>query len=98
MSGIASYSDVENIPQKFTYRSETLAALDLTKDMLMLDDSSSDITLICDGEKFPAHRTILGARSDVFAAMFQHNGTKEAETNQVLIEDSDPKTLERFLQ
>ena len=101
MSAITSYSDVEKIPAEsltFTYRSETLAALDLKKDMIKLEDCSSDVTLICNGKKFPAHKAVLAARSDVFAAMFQHKGTKESETNQVLIEDTDPKTLKRFIQ
>ena len=101
VSATTSYSDADKIPGEsltFAYRSETLAALDLKKDMLKLDDSTSDVTLICDGEKFLAHKVVLAARSDVFSAMFQHDGTKEAESNQVLIEDTDPKTLERFLQ
>ena len=99
VSATTSYDDAEIIPRSsLTHRSDTLAALDLMKDVLNLDDISADVTLICDDVKFPAHKTILGARSDVFSAMFQHNGTQEAETNRVKIEDTDPKTVKRFLQ
>lgn len=58
----------------------------------------ADITLICDEKRFPAHRAILAARSDVFAANFQHHNTKEAATDEVNIDDTDPVTLKRFLR
>ena len=37
--------------------------------------ATSDVTLVCgDGGRVPAHRLMLAARSDVFAAMFRHKG------------------------
>ena len=51
---------------------------------------------ICDRE-FPAHKTILAARSEVFAAMFQ-NPTKENLTNQIKIEDIEPEVFYALLR
>ena len=59
---------------------------------------SADISLTCEGKTFPAHKAILAARSDVFAAMFQHSTTREAVANEVHIEDFDSGTVERFLR
>lgn len=59
---------------------------------------SADISLMCEGKTFPAHKAILAARSDVFAAMFQHSTTREAVANEVHIEDFDSATVERFLR
>lgn len=39
-------------------------------DCLLFDDATSDITLLVQDERLPAHRAILGARSPVFKAMF----------------------------
>ena len=60
-------------------------------------ESTADITLICQEKMFPAHKTILAARSDVFAAMFNHSNTEEGRSNEVKIEDTDPDTLARLL-
>ena len=76
------------------------SATDLANSILAIqrnEEQTSDITLICDNRQFPAHKFILAARSDVFAAMFRHSNTKEAATNEVMIKDTDPDTLERFL-
>ena len=59
---------------------------------------SSDVTLVCNDVRFPVHKTILEARSDVFAAMFQHEGTKEAATKEVEISDVDAPTLKKFVK
>ena len=59
---------------------------------------SADVTLMCEGERFPAHKVILAARSDVFSAMFQYKNTKEAETNLVEIEDANSTTVKNFLR
>ena len=59
---------------------------------------SSDVTLVCNDVRFPVHKTILEARSDVFAAMFQHEGTKESTTKEVEISDFDAPTLRKFVK
>lgn len=58
----------------------------------------SDVTLICGEKRFSCHKFILSARSDVFKAMFSHENTKEGQTNQVEITDTDPDTLEQLLK
>ena len=44
-----------------------------------------------------AHKMVLSARSDVFAALFSHKGTKEDESGEVHIEDCDHEAMEMFL-
>ena len=51
---------------------------------------------ICERE-FPAHKNILAARSEVFAAMFQYP-TKENLTNQIKIEDIEPEAFHALLR
>ena len=64
----------------------------------------ADVTLVCrepgteKEERFPAHRTILAARSDVFGMILQQKNSKEEATKEVMIEDTDPATLKRFLR
>ena len=47
----------------------------------------SDIILVVKGKEFPVHKAILSARSPVFAAMFEHEDTKEANEGKVEITD-----------
>ena len=77
-----SVSDLANSISTFAEKGERMA----------------DITLLCGEKRFPVHKVILAARSDVFATMFQHTDTEEARTNEVRIEDTDPETLSRFLR
>jgi len=72
---------------------------DLKKDMAALrkNSESADVTLVCNGKLFWAHKLILSARSDVFSALFSHKGTKEDESGEVHIEDCDPEAMELFL-
>jgi len=58
----------------------------------------SDVTLICGDKRFPCHKFMLSARSDVFKAMFSHENTKEGQTNEVEIKDTEPETLEQLLK
>ena len=47
--------------------------------------------------RFPAHKSILAARSDVFDAMFQHP-LREKLTNQILREDIEPEVFQEWLR
>jgi speckle-type POZ protein len=57
----------------------------------------SDVNFNVGGREFPAHKSILAARSQYFAAMFQHP-MKENSTNQVKIEDIDPEVFDQLLR
>ena len=85
---------------------EILGNMDKTTNSLSKDiqnlrkrgEHPADVTILCQGQQFPSHKLILAARSDVFSAMFQHDDTKEAQTKQVHLEDTDPETVKTFLQ
>jgi len=57
----------------------------------------TDVEMLVGEESFGAHRSLLSARSPVFAAMFA-SGMKEAETGQIRIEDVDHETFKHFLK
>ena len=72
---------------------------DLKRDIAAMrkKSESADVKLICNGKHFWAHKFILSARSDVFAALFSHKGTKEDISGEVHIEDCDHEAMEMFL-
>ena len=72
---------------------------DLKSDIAALrkKTETADVKLICNGKHFLAHKLILSARSDVFAAMFSHRGTTEDESGEVHIDVCDHKVMEMFL-
>ena len=72
---------------------------DLKRDMAALRKNieTADVKLICNGKLFMAHKAVLSARSDVFAALFRHKGTKEDVSGQIHIEDCDHEAMEMFL-
>ena len=57
----------------------------------------TDVEFLVGEEAFGAHRSLLSARSPVFAAMFA-SGMKEAETGKVRIEDVDARTFQNLLK
>ena len=57
----------------------------------------SDVNFKVRGREFPAHKLILSARSEVFAAMFQHP-MEENSTNKIKIDDIDPDVFQEFLR
>ena len=76
------------------------SATDLATSILAMQNKEKetcDVTLICDNRQFPAHKFVLAARSNVFEAMFRQD-MKEASTNEVKIQDTDPDTLQHFLR
>ncbi len=52
----------------------------------------TDVTLICGGVEFPAHKLLLSAASDYFSAMFT-SGMVEAERDRVEIHGMEPGAL-----
>ena len=57
----------------------------------------ADVTIVADGVRYPSHKAILSARSEVFAAMFTHEDTLESQQKEVVIKDIDKQTMEMFL-
>jgi len=57
----------------------------------------TDVEFLVGVEAFGAHRSLLSARSPVFASMFA-SGMKETKTGKVCIEDVDPTTFQQFLK
>jgi len=57
----------------------------------------TDFVFLVGSTSFPAHRSLLAARSPVFAAML-NSGLEEARTGQVQINDTDPETFALFLR
>ena len=72
---------------------------DLKRDIAALrkKTDTADVKLICNGRPFLAHKFILSARSDVFAAMFSHKDTKEDKSGEVHINDCDHEAMEIFI-
>jgi speckle-type POZ protein len=64
---------------------------------LFNDMSFSDVSFNIGGREFPAHKIILAARSEVFAAMFKHP-MREQSTNQIKIEDIEPEVFQEMLR
>ncbi|KAL1377864.1 hypothetical protein pipiens_004113 [Culex pipiens pipiens] len=55
-----------------------------------------DVTILVAGQRFPAHKCILSARSSVFSAMFEHP-MQETIENCVSIDDVEPPVIEALL-
>jgi speckle-type POZ protein len=64
---------------------------------LLERETTSDVHFIVQNQKIPAHKTILVARSPVFAAMFQ-NEMQEKSSNEVVVTDMEPDALKLMLQ
>ena len=66
---------------------------------LRLNSQLTDITLVTtvDGREFSAHKSILAARSVVFAAMFSHEELEESQKNQVEVPDFSGEVMEAML-
>ncbi|XP_044010259.1 speckle-type POZ protein-like A [Aphidius gifuensis] len=64
---------------------------------LLLYKKSADVTIRVGQKSFHAIKSILGIRSPVFAAMFNHEYLKENKNNEVVIEDIDEGVFKEFL-
>ncbi|CAB4062476.1 SPOP [Lepeophtheirus salmonis] len=57
----------------------------------------ADVTLACQGREFKCHKALLTARSQVFAAMFEHD-MEESKHNRVEVKDVDPDVMADMLR
>lgn len=64
---------------------------------LFTNEELCDITLDVKDKKFKAHKTIIAARSPVFAEMLKDK-TLEKETGVISIPDCDPDSFKEFLR
>ena len=64
---------------------------------LLKKETISDVHFIVKNLKIPAHKTILVARSPVFAAVFQ-NEMQENSSNEVVVTDMEPDAFKEMLQ
>ena len=55
-----------------------------------------DVVLIAGTRRIPAHRLVLSAASDYFAAMFMNN-VRESTMDEVEIKDVDPDALDSLI-
>ena len=71
----------------------------LSEDLGNLFDSAqfADVTLACNGREFQCHKAILTSRSQVLAAMFEHD-MKERMNNRVEVKDMDPEVMAEMLR
>ncbi|CAD5232091.1 unnamed protein product [Bursaphelenchus xylophilus] len=63
---------------------------------LYLSPDCSDVTLIVEERRFPAHKTILSCRSEYFRAMF-FGGMKEGKDAEVVLHETSPAAFEILL-
>ena len=63
---------------------------------LLLDESYSDVEIKCGERKFPCHKIILSARSQVFRAMFQAD-MEENRSGKIEIKDYSPDVIKTLL-
>ncbi|XP_073814361.1 speckle-type POZ protein-like [Musca autumnalis] len=78
----------------------TVLRSSLTKDLanILTSKEFSDVTLVArDGTEFKAHKALLSARSQVFAAMFRID-MEESKTSRISIDDIKPKVIEEMLK
>ena len=62
------------------------------------DLNFTDWTLVCEDQKIPCHRFLLGARSPVFRRMFEQTGFTENKTCQTEMEDLSLSTLRDLIK
>jgi len=78
--------------------SDSLANVDLPAHLrrFCCADAHSDVVLVVDNKRFPAHRVVLAAQSEIFDAMLQ-GGMKEDTTGEVIVEDMRPDVMKSFI-
>ncbi|VDM64720.1 unnamed protein product [Angiostrongylus costaricensis] len=55
---------------------------------LFMNHDFSDVVFIVDGEKFPAHKVLLAARSEYFRALL-YGGMKESDEGEIVLEETN---------
>ncbi|GLT95405.1 hypothetical protein SLE2022_130880 [Rubroshorea leprosula] len=63
--------------------------------MLLENEEGSDVTFNVSGEKFPAHKLVLAARSTIFETEFSNR--MEEDSTEIVIMDMEPKVFKALL-
>lgn len=95
---IRVFDSIKNVLSKTIPK--PFASNDLTRDIstfFYTDQTFKDVTIYVRNKRFEAHKTILAARSKVFAAMFTHEMSEKLNSS-FEIKDLEPKTVETMLQ
>ncbi|OQE28168.1 hypothetical protein PENFLA_c005G07474 [Penicillium flavigenum] len=61
-----------------------------------MNDRFSDVTIVCRGVTFKAHRAIICTQSHFFDAALKH-GSLESISGTIYLPDDDPETIKRVL-
>ncbi len=64
---------------------------------LLSNSTLSDFEIVCDGETFSCHKSILAHKSDVLNKMLTSENWSENHKSNLTIEDSDPETVRSLL-
>ncbi|CAN6177187.1 unnamed protein product [Urochloa humidicola] len=65
---------------------------------LLESQTGADVTFIVSGERFPAHKSILAARSSVFRALFFGNMMNGGSSQCVQVKDIEPAVFKAMLR
>lgn len=87
MSGTMTYASFNNSEDQLTNDLETLFS----------DMKFTDVSIIVRDRQFEAHKSMLSARSPVFAAMFEHP-TKEKISNQIVVHNIEADVFQEVLR
>ncbi|XP_072020830.1 kelch-like protein 28 [Amphiura filiformis] len=87
---------VELKPKSIDCRNALIEGLSL----LFNDEATSDVTLVVGETRYHAHKTILAASSEFFHRMFYGGQWKEADLDEVILQDGPPceDVFDTFLQ
>ena len=89
----------ENFAMENPVELETSNSPNICRDLntLLENKHLADVVLVCNGKELHAHKCVLGARSSVFLAMFNHD-MKEKRECKVKISDFDVPVLTEMLR
>jgi speckle-type POZ protein len=87
---------IEGADPGFSYQLSDRLAKDQLGAALKSQQNLADVEFVVKDKTFPAHKSILAARSPVFAAEFEKKQSVVG-GHQIRIEDVEPSTVENFL-
>merc|ERR1719319_86336 len=85
----------DNLMEGRSHRDHLALTDEFTNDMRSLSvlDEMFDFAIICDGQHFPCHKTLLASRSEFFRGMFRSNKDRK----DMEVDDSSPEIVKTVL-